>query len=159
VRAGDRQSLACALADHGYPTSEVNRFPLKGTLAVADALRGRGRRSSNRGCTASSLFTLRAASHRSATTLRVSGRGCRLRLGRSGSRAQCTRAITLIVVNPMNRQMELRYLNLALAFALLLLAACAMQPSVQTNATDIVCDKVTPIDSPTPVPMCNEREE
>jgi hypothetical protein len=54
--------------------------------------------------------------------------------------------------------MKLRYSIPALALALVL-AACATQPPVQTNATDIVCDKETPIDSPTPVSMCNEREE
>jgi len=62
------------------------------------------------------------------------------------------------VLNPMNRPMKLRYSIPALALALAL-AACAAQPSVQTNTTDIVCDKETPIDSPAPVSMCNEREE
>jgi hypothetical protein len=58
----------------------------------------------------------------------------------------------------MNRPMKLRYSIPALALPLVL-AACATQPPVQTNATDIVCDKETPIDSATPVSMCNEREE
>jgi uncharacterized lipoprotein YbaY len=54
--------------------------------------------------------------------------------------------------------MKLRHSVPALAFALLL-AACASQSAVPTNATDIVCDKEASIDSPTAVPMCNEREE
>jgi uncharacterized lipoprotein YajG len=58
----------------------------------------------------------------------------------------------------MNRLMKLRYSIPALTLSLVL-AACATRPQVQTNATDIVCDKETPIDSSTPVSMCNEREE
>jgi len=54
--------------------------------------------------------------------------------------------------------MQYRYMIPALVSALVL-AACAVQPSVQTTATDIVCDKEAPTNPTAQVSTCDQREE
>jgi uncharacterized lipoprotein YajG len=54
--------------------------------------------------------------------------------------------------------MQFRYMISALVSAVVL-ASCATQPPVQTNATDIVCDKEAPTNPTAQISTCNQREE